>query len=235
MQKYINILKKVDLFQEIEDRNINTMLHCLGAVEKAYGKNKPVFMIGDQMRDVGIVVEGSLQILKEDFFGNRTILHQVEVGDLFAETFACAGIEKSPVTVTSITESKVIFIQFRRLITTCATACSASCEFHNKMIENMMKHIAKKNILLNHALSLLSQRTTAEKLKMYFLRQMEQHQNTIFTIPFSRSELADYLCVERSALSRELGKMRDQGKIVFEKNRFEIKNIDQWDSPTDLL
>lgn len=218
MKRNVEFLKKVSLFRGLDDEKLEVMMNCLGAVTRTYKKDAIIFMTGDPITEVGIILKGTVQVIKEDLLGNRTIVAHLTEGDLFAETLACAGAVNSPVTTITMTNCEILFIGFRRIITT----CSAACEFHTKLIENMLNLIAQKNILLNYKLGLLSQRTTGEKLKTYFLNEMEKASSCKFLIPFSRNELADFLCVDRSALSRELSKLRNQGKIDFNKNEFEI-------------
>lgn len=179
-------------------------------------------MAGDAVAEVGVLLMGKIQIVQEDIFGNRTIIDQLTAGHLFAETFICAGIKKSPVTVLTITECEILLIKFRQIITT----CSSACEFHTKLIENMLQILARKNMILNQKNKFLSQRSTREKIRAYFMHMIAQQGKFNFDIPFSRSELADYLCVDRSALSRELGKLQDEGKIKFHKNAFEVLDLE---------
>ncbi|MBP2633581.1 MAG: putative cNMP-binding regulatory protein [Firmicutes bacterium] len=218
MKKNIGFLKKISLFRGLDDEKLEVMMNCLGAITRTYKKDAIIFMAGDPITEVGIIMKGTVQVIKEDLLGNRTIVAHLIEGDLFAETLACAGEVNSPVTTIAMTSCEILFIGFRRIITT----CSSACEFHAKLIENMLNIIAQKNILLNYKLGLLSQRTTGEKLRTYFLNEMDKAGSCKFLIPFSRNELADFLCVDRSALSRELSKLRNQGKIDFNKNEFEI-------------
>ncbi|WP_110956099.1 Crp/Fnr family transcriptional regulator [Anaerosinus massiliensis] len=221
MKKNVEFLRKVRLFRDMDNEKIEVMMNCLGAVERRYKKDTMIFMAGDPISEVGIILKGTVQVIKEDMLGNRSIVAHLTEGELFAETLACAGVLNSPVTTVAMTNCEILFIGFRRII----TSCTSSCEFHSKLIENMLNIIAQKNIVLNYKLNLLSQRTIGEKLRTYFLSEMEKTGSDKFMIPFSRNELADFLCVDRSALSRELSKLRDQGKIKFNKNEFEIMKL----------
>lgn len=221
MKKNVEFLKKVRLFRDMDNEKIEVMMNCLGATERRYKKDTMIFMAGDPISEVGIILKGTVQVIKEDMLGNRSIVAHLTEGELFAETLACAGVLNSPVTTIAMTNCEILFIGFRRII----TSCTSSCEFHSKLIENMLNIIAQKNIVLNYKLNLLSQRTIGEKLRTYFLSEMEKTGSDKFIIPFSRNELADFLCVDRSALSRELSKLRDQGKIKFNKNEFEIMKL----------
>jgi CRP-like cAMP-binding protein len=218
MKKSFDILKKAAIFQNVNEKNIESMLNCLGAYEQNYNKNDILLLAGDTVTSVGIVLCGSAQIVREDIMGNRTIVSEISAGDMFGEAFACANVGKSPVTVLTTTGCSVMFIQFKRIVTT----CSSSCSFHTRLIENMLSLIAQKNIFLNNKIDILSQRTIREKVMAYFFMQVQRTGSKKFKIPFTRDELADFLCVNRSALSRELCNMREEKILDFEKNEFKI-------------
>ena len=218
MNKSIDILKQVAIFQNVSEKNILSMLKCLEAYEQVYTKNDILLLAGDKVSSVGIIVDGSAQIVKEDIMGNRNIVSEISIADMFGEAFACANVAKSPVTVLTTTGCKVMYIRFNRIVTT----CSSSCGFHTKLISNMLSLIAQKNIFLNNKIDILSQRSTREKLMAYFSMQMQKTGTNKFRIPFSRDELADFLCVNRSALSRELSNMKQENILDFDRNEFEV-------------
>ncbi len=218
MKKYFDILRGVAIFENIDEKQLDNLLECLGSKVQEYPKNDVIFMAGSSISSVGIVLSGTAQIVKEDVMGNRTLVSELVEGDIFGEAFACANVSRIPVTVLTTTGCEVLFIQFSRIVTTCTSACG----FHTTLIKNMLQLIARKNILLNNRMDILSQRTTREKLAAYFSMQMKKSGKNKFKIPFSRDELADFLCVNRSALSRELCNMRDENILSFNKNEFEI-------------
>lgn len=218
MKKNLEILKLVPLFAGIAHEELGGLLVCLGAKVKDYAKDEIVLLAGDPVSHVGLVLEGSVQVYKEDFNGNRNILALVGRGELFAEVFACVGLDRSPVTVVADSDATVLFIDFRRIV----TSCSSACAFHSRLVENMMRLMARKNIALNEKVSCIGHRTTREKVEAFLLMQVERAGRNPFEIPFSRAEMADYLCVDRSALSAVLGKMRDEGVLRYRKNQFEL-------------
>jgi CRP-like cAMP-binding protein len=167
---------------------------------------------------VGVVLRGDVHIMQEDYWGNRTILARVDPGGLFAEAFSCSQTDELPVSVIAVEKSDVLLVDYKRIITT----CSSGCAFHSKLIRNMMQILARNNILLTQKMEHITQRTTREKLFSYLSAQAKRAGSPRFVIPFDRQELADYLSVDRSALSSELGKMRAAGILSFEKNRFEF-------------
>ncbi len=218
MKKYLNVLKKAELFSGIRESDIDALISCLSARPVHYEKARYVYLSGDGFEGMGIVLSGMLQIIKEDYYGNRLIIAEVGEGQLFGETFACADIKALPVSVYSATESDVLFIDYRKLI----SPCSAACSFHNRLIYNMLRIVAMKNIILNEKIEVMSKRSTRDKLIAYLSSEAQKAKSSRFSIPFNRQELADYLSVDRSAMSAELGRMRDEGLLKFEKNRFEL-------------
>lgn len=216
MDKIIEKIKQNPLFIGIEANHLKEMLVCLSARQVQYDKNALILLTGDYISFVGLVLSGSVRVMKEDERGNSTILAELSKTDLFGEVFACAGVERSPVTVRASNRCEVLFMNYRKII----TVCSFACPFHGKLIENMIRLIARKNLLLNQKNEILSKRSIREKIECFF--DMERGKEKKFTIPFNREEMAHYLCVDRSALSKELCKMREEGIIEFHKNRFEI-------------
>jgi CRP-like cAMP-binding protein len=216
LKNIFEVTKNNPLFQKIAYCDFEHLLNCLSAKTACYKKDEVILLSGDTISFVGLILSGAIRIIKEDFNGNITIHTELSVSDLFGEVFACAGIFQSPVTVQAVEDTEILFIDYKKIITSCA----AACPFHARLIENMLKLIAKKNLMLNNKIEILSRRTTREKLQCFFDLQRDNAKE--FNIPFNREELAHYLCVDRSAMSNELCKMRDEGLIKFQKNKFEI-------------
>jgi len=218
MKNLTEILKTVPLFNDIEEADFQPLLACLSPKLAQYGKNQIVFMSGDSINSFGIVLSGQVQIVLEDFYGNRSILAQIGKGNLFGESFAFARNKSLPVFVITSAESKLLFIDCRRM----ASPCSNSCAYHRQLIQNMLNILAVKNISLTQKIELISKKTTREKLLAYLSAEAQKARKSSFSIPFDRQELADYLSVDRSAMSAVLSKLRDEGIINFHKNRFEL-------------
>lgn len=218
MEKYIPLLQKSALFSGMEPKDITSMMKCLNAHTKDFDENGMIFGEGQKVGSVGIVLEGSVQVVREDVHGNRIILAEWGPGDLFAEAFAPAELEEIPVSVFSSGKSRILFVDFKKII----TQCSEHCAFHSLLIRNMMKAVAQKNIVLSQRIELLGKRSIREKLLAYFWAQAKKNKNDRISLPFNRNELADYLCVDRSALSRVLGQLRDEGVLSFKKNVFQL-------------
>ncbi len=211
-------LKDVALFHDIREEDLPSLLQCLNAHVKTFDKGEIIFMEGDRATAVGLVKSGNVQLVKEDIWGNRTIVAYVADGELFAEAYSCMPDGILQVGAVAMAKSKIMLIDYQRVVTTCPSSCS----FHTQLIRNMMGILAENNIRLNRKIEHTSKRTTREKLMSYLMERARSTNSNRFEIPFNRQELADYLNVERSAMSAELGRMRDDGLLQFHKNRFEI-------------
>jgi CRP-like cAMP-binding protein len=215
------ILKRVKLFDGLSEQELESVLQCLNAKTQSYIKENIIILTGDSVKDVGIIVSGSVMIIKEDVKGRQNILAHLSEADTFGEVFACAGIKKSPVTVIVSSDCEVVFVEYRRLITT----CNSSCSFHAKIIQNMLQLLAQKSLELNKKIDYLIINSMRQKLVMYLLEQYSIWQKSSFEVTFNRSDLAGFLNVDRSAMSRELGRMRKDGLIDFNKNMFTLIDL----------
>lgn len=218
MNQIYDVIKNVPLFYGIQETQLTKLLTCLRAKKKQYPAGTVIFAEGGLAELVGIVLGGKVQIVTHDFYGNRTIVATIFPGQLFGEAFACAGVQTLPVSAIAMEESQILLIDYRKIITTCSNACV----FHNQMIQNMLKIVADKNLILSQKIEIISKRSTKEKLMSFLLLQAKKQESEFFTIPFNRQELADYLCVDRSAMTSELGKLQKDGKLEFYKNKFKL-------------
>ncbi len=216
MRRIFETARNNPLFQGMAFGDFEQVLNCLSAKSAAYAKGDAVLLSGGTVDFVGLVLSGSVQVIKEDVNGRIGILTELGVSELFGEVFACAGIAQSPVTVLAAENTEILRMDYRKII----TSCTSACPFHAKLIENMLRLIARKSLMLNQKIEILSKRTTREKLLAFF--DMQRGTAKTFTIPYNREELAHYLCVDRSAMSNELCKMRDEGILRFHKNAFEM-------------
>jgi len=218
MTEYFELLRTVALFDGIDVSDLEPLLLCLGAKTTHYEKGQTIFFSGTPIRRFGVVLSGQIQVVQDDYYGNRTILAAIDAGELVGEAFACAEIESLPVDVLSTTESELLLIDCRRLTTPCTNAC----RFHSELVRNMLHIVSGKNIALTKKMEITSRRTTREKLLAYLSSEAKRTGSSRFSIPFARQELADYLCVERSAMSAELSKLQSDGVLRFHKNQFEL-------------
>ena len=218
MKKYIKVLRKCPLFSDIGDADLEKMLFCMGARIIELDKKYTVLAEGSPARYIGIVLSGAVQISRTDYYGNRSILSQASAGAIFGEAFACAETGTLPVSVIAAEESIIMLVDASHILHTCAN----NCAFHRQLIFNLMKELARKNISSFQKLDITSKRTTREKLLAYLSVCATQTGHGSFEIPFDRQELADYLEVERSGLSAEIGKLVREGVISTQKKHFEL-------------
>jgi len=215
------VYSNIELFKNISEKDLKELLVCCGAKTKEYSKGEYVWLAGDPAQHVGIVITGQVNIIKEDILGNRNIIGKVSEGNVFGETVSCAGIESYPVSVEVVTQSKIMLLFLSRVLQQCPQACA----YHTQLIKNLLEIIAEKNLVLNQKISYLNKKTTRQKIAYLLISHMKHEDDTSIVIDFSREEMADYLGINRSALSRELGWLSNSGIIDYKKNRFTILNL----------
>lgn len=218
MKKYLDVLHICPLFKNIADDNLLRMLNCLGARVEFFDKKYTVFAEGNPAKFIGIVLSGSVQMTMTDFYGNRSIVAVSEQGEMFSEAFACAEVKNVPLSVIASEPSEIMLIDVSHILHTCEN----NCGFHQQLIFNLMSNLAQKNIQFHQKLEIISKRSTREKLLAYLSFCEKKAGTQSFEIPFDRQELADFLGVERSGLSSEIGKLKKEGIINTDKNYFEI-------------
>lgn len=218
MKKYLKILKKSQLFSGVAEDEIEAMLDCLSAELRTYQKGSYVLHQGEYLHHITVLVAGSLLIQKDDFWGNRSIVNKISVGEMFGEAYVAPGSEALLNDVIATEDSAIIFFDVHKILTT----CSSACRFHAVVIQNLFYAISVKNRSLVQKLGHMSRRTTREKLLSYLSEQAKKQGTSSFEIPFNRQQLADFLSVDRSAMSNELCKLRDEGLLSFERNRFQL-------------
>lgn len=218
MEQFLPVLKRSGLFAGVLESEAKAMLSCLNARIGRYKKGEYVLRQGQPLQDIIICVEGTLHVQKDDYWGNRSILRQIGVGEMFGEAYIApeSGVLQND--VVAVEDSTVIFFDVRRIL----TICSSACRFHSAVIQNLLFAIAEKNRILVQKLGHMSKRTTREKLLSYLSEEAKRQGSAAVTIPFNRQQLADYLSVDRSAMSNELCKMRDEGLLNFNKNCFHL-------------
>ena len=219
MKQYIETLKYAPLFNGVNETEISTMLHCLQAKLFSFEKGEYVFRAGEHIDKITVLVEGKLLVQHDDFWGNRNIVNIIHTGELFGEAYVAPESGAILNDVIAEENSTVIFFDIHKILTVCPSAC----RFHSLTIQNLFFAISEKNQKLVRKIGHLSKRSTRAKLLSYLSEEAKRHNSRQFTIPFTRQQLADFLCVDRSAMSNELCKMRDEGILQFEKNRFTLQ------------
>lgn len=216
MDDYGPLLEHVRLFAGIRPEEREKLLACLRVRRESFRRQEIIRLAGQPADAVGIVLKGQVRVVREDFMGNRNILTELTPGSLFAESYACVQAASLPVTVEAAGDCEVLWIDYRRIV----SPCTRECPFHRRLIENMIFILASKNIRLSRKIDHIARRTTREKILAYLSDEAERSGGREFVIPFNRQELADYLCVDRSALSTELGRLQREGVLRFSRSQF---------------
>ncbi len=218
MEQYYPILKRCALFRGIEESNYMHLLGCLDAQIKHFNEDEYIFFAGDKINKVGVVLSGTVEILKENLAGNKHIIAILDSSHLFAEGIVCTADRLSPVTVQAKEETNIMFIPYEKII----RSCGQSCSYHIELIQNMMVVLGEKNINLNWKLELLTLKGMREKLASYLIKASYENRSNTFQIPLNRSELSDFLNVSRTSMCRELTRMKDDGLIDLYGRSFKI-------------
>lgn len=218
MKEYVSVLTTTRLFAGISGEEVVGMLDCLSAKTRAYKKDEYIFRQGDKVNFIPILVKGKIHIRRDDFWGNRSIVNIIEAGEMFGEAYVPPESGAILNDVVALEDCAVIFFDLQKIL----TACPSACRFHKTLIQNLFFVISEKNRKLIQKLGHMSKRSTREKLVSYLSEEAKKQNSSSITIPFNRQQLADFLSVDRSAMSNELCKMRDDGLLVFQKNKFTL-------------
>lgn len=221
MKKVCDAMKKSVLFWDIKEEDLERVISCFDVKLSRYDRDEFVIHQGERAKGVGLVVSGQLHIIREDFLGNREILTEVGAGDIFDEVYAVLADEYQSIAVVAVQPTEAAFFSIDKMLTT----CSSNCTFHNIIIKNMLRVMAQKNLMLTRKMAHLSRKSIREKLVSYLSDESSRQGKREIKIPFNRQQLVDYLSVERSALSRELSKMKEEGLIEFYKNQFVLYHV----------
>lgn len=214
-----NFLSHTMLFQGISSEEIQAILECLDVKQRSYDKGETIYAAGECVQSMGLVLSGSVQIESDDLWGNKSILDRVSAGAGFAETYACLPDEPMMVRAVAAEKSQIVFLRMARLMQPCEMRCAG----HRKLSANLLRISAQKNLILSRRIFHTTPKTIRGRLVSYLSFQAAREGRDEFTIPFNRQQLADYLSVDRSALSNELSKMQKEGLLRVHKNRFAVE------------
>ena len=211
MQNHISVLRSCPFFAGLNEDEILSILHCVQAVEIARQRGSYIFRAGDSTEVMGLVLSGTTLVIQEDLWGHRNILSKCSAGDFFGEPYAATPGAILNISVVAEEDCEILLLNVKRLL----TACPAACDHHQKLIRNLVSVLANK---VTH----ISKRTTREKLLSYLSAESLRQGALSFDIPFDRQQLADFLCVERAAMSAELSKLQKEGLLITKRNHFEL-------------
>lgn len=219
MKNYMGLLRRAKIFRGMEEKNILSMLDCLAAVKKRFTRGEFLYRAGEPAGMAALVLDGMFHIDREDYWGNNSILADVSAGELLGEVYSFLDDEPVRINAVAVKDSTVLLLDVKKIFQVCSTVYP----YHAQLIRNFAYVLAVKNRELTRKLEHMSQRTTRDKLLSYLSDQSLKQDSSCFEIPFNRQQLADFLAVDRSAMSKELGKLRDEGILEFNKNHFELK------------
>lgn len=219
MEEFLSTIRSAPLFSGVSEAELTAMLACLKAEKKYFPKEAFVLRAGDTAESIGLVLTGTVFVIQEDIWGNRNILSKAGPGQTFAVAYACAPGSRLNVSVVAETPVTVLFLNVKRILTVCPSACS----YHSRIIRNLLGELAGKNLQFSEKLTHVGQRSTRSKIMSYLSAEAQRLGTYELDIPFSRQQLADYLGVERSGLSQELGKMKKDGLLDYRKSHFVLK------------
>lgn len=219
MKKYLQVIKASKLFSGIKEEEIEAILGCLSAEKRSFQKGEYIFRIGEQISEIALLLDGYVHIQREDYWGNLSILNEISQGEIFGEAYAVSESDAIVNNVLAVVPCEVLFFRLSNVF----TVCTSHCCFHTQLVQNLFNAIASKNRMLTQKLGHMSQRTTREKLLSYLSEQSVKAGSASFCIPFNRQQLADFLSVDRSAMSNELSLMRKEGKLDFHRSYFVLK------------
>lgn len=211
-------LQRSPLFRNITPEDLKAMLGCLSAREVAARRGGFIMSSPGDQPLMGVVLEGEVEMISEDYFGKKSLLSVLPAGSIFGESYTCVKARNRTIAYQARTASRVLLLDYGRIL----HACKLVCRFHHRMIENMVELIAEKNVALVEKIEVTSRTTIREKLLTYLARQAEAAGSRTFTLPMSRTALAEYLCTDRSAMTRELAHMKAEGLIDYDKRQFTL-------------
>ena len=213
----LELLRKTPLFADIEEADLPGLLGCVGARERVFRKGEVLLHRGDRIESLGLVLSGTVQVIREDFWGNRSVVGLVEAGESFGESYALAG-QPLEVSVQAVSAGEALFLNAGKMI----SGCGQVCGFHERLSRNLLSLLARKNLMLTEKMRHMARKTTREKLLSYLSAQAVRAGASEFDIPMDRQQLADFLGVERSAMSTALGRLRDEGVLEFHRSHFRL-------------
>lgn len=220
MQQFVPILQKSPLFSGLTPDEILSVLHCTNAFVLERHREEAILRAGDTTNVMGLILSGSALIIQEDIWGHRNILSKCFTGDCFGEPYAATPNTVLNISVVSEETCRILMLNVRSLLTT----CSASHDFHRKLICNLTEVLAQKILLFNEKITHISKRSTRAKLLSYLSAESLRQSSLSFDIPYDRQKLADYLCVERAAMSVELSRLQKEGILTTHRNHFTLNS-----------
>lgn len=221
MEKYYNQIKNSTLFFGMSDEELKGLLECFHARIKSFDAGEMIIRQGDIITNLYLVLEGKVNIEKDTYWGRRIIVSKLSVNDNIAMAFVASKALESTIDAVAADKTKLLLLNYEK----CTSMCQNACTRHKVLINNMFEILSKENLELLQKIENVSQKSIRDKLLTYLSNEARKNKNNSFEIPFNRQDLADYLNIDRSAMSFELSKLQKEGMIRYEKNKFILKTI----------
>ena len=221
MEEALSCIGRMPIFSGIGEEELYTLIKCCDGQMAVFEKGQWIFQAGEELGYIRVVLKGRLAVVQEDFWHEEKETIHIMPGEIFGENYASAGNRTLPVSIKAAENSEVLFLDYERSL----TFCTMACPFHSMMVHNLIRLMSAGKGNIEEKLEHISQKTTRDKLRSYLSRRALQEGSNSFDIPFNRQELADYLGVDRSAMSSELGKMKAEGILDFKKNHFTLNTL----------
>ncbi len=209
-------MKKTKIFQNIENEDINKMLKCFEAKKRVFKKESIIMNYLGNTSTIGIITKGKAELIRNDYNGNRTIIETLTEDDIFGEVFSSYNINE--LSIKASEETEVLFIDYYHI----TKRCKKACPYHSKLVENTLNILSEKIVNINERIEILAKRTIREKLLAYFDIMSKKRLSKTFTIPFTYTDLADYLGVDRSAMQREIKNLKEDNLITTNRKKITL-------------
>lgn len=216
--KLVEILEKHPLFNNIDRNDLKRLLECLDTYERSYEKNEYIILEGSLINFIGIIISGRVLIEKEDYLGNEYIYAEIEKDNIFGEIYIGPTIQSATVNYKAMTDCSILFIRYDSIF----RDCRKNCSYHKVLLENLIKLMAYKSRILIDKIDIISKKSLRERIMTYLLLLAEKQRCKTVISHLNHSEMAEFLCVNRSSMMRELARMKQEGIIDFNRNQYEI-------------
>ncbi len=223
MQEYLNVFQKSSFFAGMDDKEILSVLTCVDGKLVTPKTGEYIFRAGECISSMGMVLDGNVLVIQENVWGHRNVLAKFQAGDFFAEAYAATPESVLNISVVADTDCTIMLLNMNRLLHLCPTPCS----HHSKLIRNLVALLAERLLLFNDKITHICQRSIKEKLLSYLSSEAIRQGSMEFNIRFDRQQLADYLSIERSAMSAELSKLQKAGILSTQRNHFVLHQLNE--------
>ena len=218
LEKYYNQIKNSPVFLGMSDDELKGLLECFGARIRKFEKAEMIIRQGDVISNIYLILDGEVNIEKDSYWGRRIIISRLGKNDNLALSFVGSKDVESSVDAITVKDTIVLVLRYEK----CTSMCQNACTRHKVLINNLFRILSKENIELIQKIENVSQKTIRDKLLTYLSNEAQRQHSNSFDIHFNRQDLADYLNVDRSAMSFELSKLQKEGLIEYNKNHFEL-------------